>query len=289
MSGADVLLAAPRTGIVAGMGPELVLERLRGARNADGGYGPSPGAPSEPEPTALVAIALADKGAARWLTAHQRADGSFGVVDGPVRDEAATGLAAVAMPAGPARERALDRLEVVRGRRIGFNPAVPHDDRYRGWPWTDGTFGWVEPTARALLALRRFRPRSPRIAEGVALLRDRRSVGGGWNYGNRVVLGVELPPFAHTTAVALLGLRGLDPPLEAEGLRALARLWREEDGGVLSVATALAAFRASGWHDEVASARARLSALLDRSELQDTVADAWAAIALGPGLERLVG
>jgi hypothetical protein len=32
-----------------------------------------------------------------------------------------------------------------------------------------------------------------------------------------------------------------------------------------------------------------LSALLDRSELQDTVADAWAAIALGPGLERLVG
>jgi hypothetical protein len=261
---------------------------LHAARNDDGGFGPRPGTPSEPEPTALAAIALDDDDARAWLAAHQRGDGSFGLVDGFVRDEAATGLAAIALDAGPARDRALDRLEELRGARAELNEHIPVDVDLLGWPWTRDSFGWVEPTSRALLALRLVRPSSTRIAEGVDLLRDRRAVGGGWNYGNRVVLGQELPPFAHTTAVALLALHGLDAELEDEGTAALHRLWREERTGALSVATALAVFRLRGESDRAAEAAAVLDELGEAGAIaDDTVATAWAAIATGPGLQTL--
>ena len=41
-------------------GVELARQLLRGLRQADGGFGPSPGADSEPEPTALAAIGFHD-------------------------------------------------------------------------------------------------------------------------------------------------------------------------------------------------------------------------------------
>ena len=47
------------------------------------------------------------------------------------------------------------------------------------------------------------------------MLRDRETVGGGWNYGNRVVLGEDLEPYAQTTAAALVALQRADPALEA--------------------------------------------------------------------------
>jgi hypothetical protein len=264
------------------------IELLRAARNDDGGFGPRPGTQSEPEPTALAAVALDDDDARAWLAAHQRGDGSFGLVDGFVRDEAATGLAAIALDAGSPRDRALDRLEELEGARAESNDKVPMDVNLLGWPWTRDTFGWVEPTSRALLALRLLRPSSNRIAEGVDLLRDRRAVGGGWNYGNREVLGQGLPPFAHTTAVALLALHGLDLELEDEGAAVLHRLWREERTGALSVATALAVFRLRGERDQAAEAAAVLDELGEAGAIaDDAVAAAWATIATGPGLQTL--
>ena len=83
----------------------------------------------------------------------------------------------------------------------------------------------------------------PRIADAVAFLRDREAVGGGWNYGNRIVLDEALPPFAQTTAVALIGLRDLDRDLEERALAALRRLWRVESEGGLTLAMTVAAFR----------------------------------------------
>jgi hypothetical protein len=264
------------------------IGRLDRARGDDGGYGPRPGAPSEPEPTALAALATGDAAARAWLVGRQRDDGSFGIVDGFVRDEGSTALAALALDPGPARERALDRLEALEGARIDDNPAVPVDTSLAGWPWTRDAFGWVDPTGRALLALRLLRPASARIPEGVALLRDRRSVGGGWNYGNRVVLGEELAPFAQTTAIALLGLHGLDDALEREGAARLRQLWREERAGALSVALALATFRLRGDVREAAAVERALADVVARSDLLgDTVAAAWVAIATGPGLRRL--
>ncbi len=261
--------------------------RLLEARAPDGGFGVRPGQPSEAEPTALAAIALDDPAARDWLLGHQAPDGGFGLrIPGDVSD-AATPLAAIALPAGAARERALDHLLANRAERVPDTPEVPHRPDVAGWGWTPDTFGWVEPTARAVLALRLLRPAAEAaIADGVALLEDRECVGGGWNYGNRVVLGEELPPYAQTTAVALLGLQGLGLPAVARGLAALRRLWRAERGG-LTLAQALAALRLAGDPEAGAVERALARRFEETGFLGDAVALAWAAIATGEGLERI--
>lgn len=253
-------------------------------QNADGGFGPREGQPSESEPTALAALALDDEGARTWLAEHQRDDGSFATVVGPYVNDSTTGLAALALGPGSERERALDHLESSRAARVDSTAATPIDESAIGWAWTRGTASWVEPTARALWALRVARPTSPRVEDAANLLRDRECVGGGWNYGNREVLGVDLPPFVQTTAISLVGLSGLDHDLEARGLDTLRRIWRDESAGGLSLATALAAFRT---HDATADARAVRIALehliVDTELLGDGVALAWAALALeGP-------
>lgn len=253
---------------------------LRGLRNEDGGFGPLAGAPSEAEPTALAAVALDDADARAWLTANQRADGGFGLASGSLVNDAATGLAAVAMDAGPGRERALDRLDASRAVKVGSHEAIPIDPSAVGWSWTRGSASWVEPTARALLAFRLLRPSSPAIEDGVALLRDRETVGGGWNYGNRIVLDEVLPPFVQPTAVALMGLVNLDPELEGRGLATLRSLWREESAGGLNVATTAVALRLHGEDREAARAERVLDRLVAATGLRgDAVALGWATLA----------
>lgn len=253
---------------------------LRSMRNGDGGFGPGLGRASEVEPTALAALAMDDDDARAWLVDRQRADGGFGLRSASVVHDAATGLAALALVPGPERERALDRLEGSTAERHPTSPAVPIDPDAVGWSWTTGTASWTEPTARALLALRVLRPGSSGIAAAVDLLRDREAVGGGWNYGNRVVLGEELPPFAQTTAVALVGLLGLDEVLERRGIRRLRTLWREESAGGLTLATAIVALRLHGERDDADEAAASLDRLIDRTDLLgDAVALGWAALA----------
>ena len=44
---------------------------------------------------------------------------------------------------------------------------------------------------------------------GEAQLMDVRSRDGGWNYGSPAALGVDLPSYPETTALALVGLQGL--------------------------------------------------------------------------------
>ena len=260
---------------------------LADLRNPDGGFGARAGQPSEAEPTALAAIALDEPGARAWLERSQRLDGSFGVMVGPYLNDTATGLAAIALSGEP-RERALDHLERVRGERIDSSPVLPIDPDALGWPWTLGTASWTEPTARAVLALRIGRPGSASIDDGIALLRDREAVGGGWNYGNRIVFGVDLPPFTQTTAIALAALRGTDASLESRGLDVLRWLWRIESSGGLSVATAIAALRLYGDDAEADAATAVLDRLLAETGLQgDGVALAWSVLATGDGLRAL--
>jgi len=261
--------------------------RLSSAQT-DGGFGPRPGLAAEPEPTALAAIALGDDDARRWLAEHQRPDGGFALVAGEIMSDAATALGALALAPGEARERALDHVVTHQAQRLPANPASPHNPSLRGWGWTPDTFGWVEPTAHAVLALQVLRPTAGGpLADGLAVLADRECVGGGWNYGNRVVLGVDLPPYAQTTAVALVALQGAEPELFARGLTALDRLWRAERRGGLSLAMALAAFRladepVAGEVERELDAEFERTALLD-----DTVALAWATIATGPGLDAI--
>ena len=265
----------------------ILASRVREAQNADGGFGPRIGLPSEPEPTALATIALDDERGRTWLGEHQSDDGSLTLDAGVVVNDSATAYAAIALGAGDARERALDHLEAGLAPDARSTSDVPFDASKHGWAWTESTFGWVDPTARAVLALRLLRPGAPAIDDGVGMLRDRETVGGGWNYGNRVVLGEDLPPFAQTTAAALVALQRADPTLEERGLSTLKRLWRAERDGGLTVALATAALRLHGDDDADASERAVFDVFERSGFMDDVVALAWAAIATGPALSGL--
>lgn len=264
-------------------------EALGLARSGDG-FGPMPGADPETEPTALAALALDDEPARAWLAGAQRDDGSFGVWAGPFDNDSATALAALALPEGPERERALDHVVSSPARSVPPDPFAPHDPNLTGWGWALGTAGWVEPTARTLLALRLLRPNvAGSIEEATAFLADRECMDGGWNYGNRIVYDRSLPPFGQPTAVALVGLHGMSVPgsngdVVTRGVEALRRLWPVETGP-LTLGTTLAAFRLLGLPDadDVAS---ELERRLDESP-PDVIALAWIALASGPGLSGL--
>jgi hypothetical protein len=114
----------------------------------------------------------------------------------------------------------------------------PTQSRPKGWPWADGTFSWVEPTSWALIALKRLRPRlengpaGDRIREGEAMLYDRMCQGGGWNYGNTLVLGEELPPYPDTTALALVALADhAEAAANRQSLDALQKMLTGMDSG----------------------------------------------------------
>jgi hypothetical protein len=259
-------------------------------RAEGGGFGVQAGQPAEPEPTAVAVLALKDDRARSWLVDNQQSDGRFVVVPGPVETTAATALAALAFHAWPgaelARDRAVASLPGLRARRPTAEPLVPIDPTTRGWGWTQGTAAWVEPTAWAILALRRLRPGDPAIADGLRTLADRECAGGGWNYGNRVVYGVDLEPFVQTTATAMLALQGSSSELVERGRRLLLDRWRLEAGG-LSLALALAALRVTG-DAPVADIETALAESFDATGfLGNTLSMAWAVLATGPGLDHL--
>src|SRR5690606_5725872 len=95
-------------------------------------------------------------------------------------------------------ERLLNVLLDTRGIAIEPSGVVRQNSRLQAWPWMDGTFSWVEPTAYCLLAVKKRRQQGPlasiRVAEAEALLLDRACDAGGWNYGNAEVLGQDLRP-----------------------------------------------------------------------------------------------
>ena len=268
---------------------ERAAEALERARTGDA-FGPMPGSEPEPESTALAALALDDGPARAWLSGAQREDGSFGVWAGPFDNDSPTALAALALPAGPGRERALDHVVSNPARRVPADRITPHDPNLAGWGWADGTAGWVEPTARTLLALRLLRPKATgEIEEAAAFLADRECVDGGWNFGNRIVYGVALPPFGQPTAVGLVGLHGMrvsgsDGDIVTRAVGALRRLWPVEPGP-LTLGTTLAAFRLLDLGD-AEDVAAELDTTLDVPHT-DVLTLAWIALASGPGLSRL--
>jgi hypothetical protein len=229
-------------------------------RNSDGGFGAVPGGPSDTESTALAALATgvvegadAARPACAWLAARQRSDGAWPLSDAVADAPWATAPATAALawlrsdPASVAR--GLGWLASTEGagpgllQRIvtwlGASPPVELDYELVGWPWVPGTFSWVEPTSLALIAFKSAGDARPdaaraRIDEGERLLLDRACASGGWNYGNRSVLGVDLEPYPDTTALALLALQ--DRPRDAvaiqSGLAALDRMLQSHDSGL---------------------------------------------------------
>lgn len=154
-------------------------------------------------------------------------------------------------------------------------PPVVLDASLDGFGWAQSTFAWVEPTAIAMIALSTATSddANARLAIGARLLIDRQSPDGGWNYGNKRVLGVDLPGYPDTTAWALLGLSvairanayaSLDAvtPI-ARGFDALSR-GEAAFESPLAVALAMLAHHAYQRHEatQVADAAARLQKAL---------------------------
>ena len=216
---------------------------LKGAQNADGGWGHRAGGESRVEPTAWALLALqqaarasqqrealaeAQRSAFQFLRAQQLADGSWPAAPGQIVGCWATSLACWALLADPDSRQAVAAglrwlcndwprsANLLRRmlRRIARGAKVSEqNESLYGWGWTPQTASWVEPTAFALLALQ-MAPKNLRPAESVkrmdlakAMLYDRMCPGGGWNCGNPKVYGVAGDPSVPQTVWALLALR----------------------------------------------------------------------------------
>jgi hypothetical protein len=89
----------------------------------------------------------------------------------------------------------------------------PAYDYERGWPWTQDTFDWVEPTAYVLLSLRSAETAAcKRVSEAVRFGEEFLVYlvceDGGWNFGDRPSsLMAPNPPDVQSTVLALLALR----------------------------------------------------------------------------------
>jgi hypothetical protein len=282
-------------------------------RALEGGFAAVPDGPSDTESSALAALAqrALAPGAAweplDWLGARQRPDGAWPLTDAVPEPSWATAWAALALArSGSGAEplvRAASWLVAREGRRPGLvaralgrltgqHERLEQDRTLRGWPWHEGAASWVEPTASALLALRVLSEPAPvsgapeRIAEGERLLWDRVCVGGGWNYGNRRVLGEALAPFPDTTALALIALQqSARSQALAEGCGALVGLLDERAS---SLALALGALALELHARDAGPLRARLEARIAAlGPPRETRSIAFACLALGGGAELL--
>jgi len=204
------------------------LEFLRSVRNPDGGWGYFPGKESWLEPTAYAALALhGDPVAERALgliRSWQLPNGAFRPAAHVQEESWAAALALTLHQARGLRDVQFQRGAAWLTRTIGTEDSLAswwmrllgltpegQDWKLRGWPWRPGASSWVEPTAHSLVALRWLPPSGPvtaRIDLAEKMLRDRRCRDGGWNYGNRSVMGTDLESYPESTAIALVGLSG---------------------------------------------------------------------------------
>jgi hypothetical protein len=286
------------------MGPLTFLLELQ---NADGGWPSQRGRSSNTEATAFAVLALREHGTGaatragerglRWLSDRQRPDGSW-AFSGPVPEASwATGVATLAL-VGADRDRARSGARWLlgqEGRPLGWYLSLLHrvapslllvrlNPDLKGWPWRSDATGFVEPTAYALLALKKLRPHADsraeaRIREAETMLHDRMCPDGGWNYGNSVVLGVDLAPYADVTALTLIALqdyRGSEP--NAVSVAALRRMLHEVDS---SLALAWATLCLALYGEDTESLERRLEQRnRDRPFLVDTRSLALTILAL---------
>jgi hypothetical protein len=140
----------------------------------------------------------------------------------------------------------ISNLVSTQGVALPQSDAIRQDQSLQAWPWINETFSWVEPTAWALLAIKRARRQGgaqssaaeARIRVGERMLADRACRGGGWNYGNSNVYGQELWPYVPTTALALMAIQ--DRRTEAVVGSGLQSLQRDSETERSAVALALA-------------------------------------------------
>ncbi len=296
---------------------EKGVEFLVSTQNPDGGWGAEKGKRSNTEATSFSVLglsALRDKSLTdsikqglTWLINRQNPDGSWPLT-APLNDGSwTTALAVLSLAPFEAH-----RLRALRGARwllrregedIGWLVSLLYrvaperlpfqlNPDLKGWPWTSGTFSWVEPTAYALIALKNLRPylqetrAEERIREGELMVYDRMCEGGGWNYGNSKVLGVDLWPYPDITALVLIALQDHQ---EAEAnqlsLQALRKMLTQVESG-FAFSWSIICFSLYG-HD-ISRWRKRLARIYEeRGFLGQTKTFALALLASGNGADLL--
>jgi len=292
---------------------ERIQESLLKTQNPDGGWGTEQDKRSQTEATVFAVLALHSLKepefaqplalGTQWLTQQQRADGSWPLMVGLSGASWVTSLGVFALVLfdgqRPQVVRGAEWLLRQKGRTLGpqasrrFREAPETMDvllnpDLQGWAWADETFSWVEPTAYALLALKKLRPvldtveARARVQEGELLLYDRMCTGGGWNYGNKRVLGEELPPYPDTTAVALIALQDhQDREANQVSLRALRNMLQQVQSG-LTLSWAMLCFSLYG--QDVAEWRPLLAKSYERTGfLGETKSLALALLACSEG------
>jgi hypothetical protein len=176
--------------------------------------------------------------------------------------------------------RGADWLAQRQVRQLGFVARtlfrfLPEEERTAldpeliGWPWHDGSFSWVEPTAVSVLALKRMRVMladhfpDDRVEQGAKLLYDRQCEDGGWNYGNRAVLGEELDAYPDVTAIALLALQDYPTAQTAKARAALDEMLAVDQASGLALA--LGSLCRSAYGDDPTALQQRLLARYERT------------------------
>lgn len=238
---------------MAGNYVEARVNFLKANQNADGGWGYFPKKRSWLEPTAYALLALHKEigsepveRAWKLLRGWQRSDGAW--KPNAIVDDAHWGTALMVtlhcarQVYDSAFRKGVDWLLETGGaegtmlmRIVNLFQASPtgHDPKFRGWPWVPDTTSWIEPTAHSLIALKQAVNQVPGallkrrvvLAEGMIL--HRRCNDGGWNYGSRAALGVDLPSYPETTALALLGLQGSRNAEIEQGVSRAKSMWDE--------------------------------------------------------------
>jgi hypothetical protein len=287
----------------------IAREELRGLRGGATGWAYRRGATPGVEPTALACLGLlaarpdarteADRAAtnagANRLAAIQRPDGSLGLSEG----QPAPGWTT---PYGILLWKGLGVHEASCRRAAGWllgqegkaytrsddpDRIVGHDTALVGWPWVAETHSWLEPTALAILALRREGyGEHPRVLEGITLIRDRALAGGGWNYGNKAAFGHALRPQPGPTGLALLALahrRQRSGPVE----RAIAYLDATLSGVLAPASLAWGLLGLRAWGRAPADADRWLAGAFARATDRPDAAPRLAHLLLAAGEEAL--
>jgi hypothetical protein len=262
-SPSDVDVASSADASVLTGARDALRSALLSSRNRDGGWGYRSGKRSRVEPTCLALLALASEARdvrpvdasvlVRWERqgpllidpAATHPNLAFNAIAALVAQYAPLGVKNLAAPLATA-------LLQYRGAKLPESSVIVQDNNLIGWPWLDGTFSWVEPTAWCLIALRRWSRTHPtlegarRIDHAERLLRDRVCRQGGWNYGNSLVLGKPLMAYAATSALGLLALHNTpDDPIIARSIQTLHHLCATEQSG-FALGLSVIAFRVLG-------------------------------------------
>lgn len=166
---------------------------------------------------------------------------------------------------GQFQSRSTSFLLKTTGNHFKRLPDSPtgHDTAIRGWPWTEGTHSWVEPTSLAMIALRvTGYGNDVRVIEAARLLMDRQLPSGGWNYGNTTVFGTELAAMPESTGLALSALPGLVAKQDISGSLALLK------NGIKTLTTPFSLgwtiLGLSAWEERPSDANAMIGRCLER-------------------------